>query len=143
VDILFVEDDPHDAELAKDALKGITNWVQVVRDGQAALDFLFCQGEFAQRQSNQRPQLVLLDLELPKIGGLEVLRRVKSDPRTATIPVVVLTGSDSDRDIRTSKRLGAAAYIVKPVEMGNLAHVTPILQFQWALVKPLLPTLGA
>jgi len=143
VDILFVEDDPHDAELAKDALKGITNWVQVVRDWQAALDFLFCQGEFAQRQSNQRPQLVLLDLELPKIGGLEVLRRVKSDPRTATIPVVVLTGSDSDRDIRTSKRLGAAAYIVKPVEMGNLAHVTPILQFQWALVKPLLPTLGA
>ena len=143
VDILFVEDNPQDAELAGEALKGITNWVQVVRDGQAALDFLFCQGEFAQRQSNQRPQLVLLDLELPKIGGLEVLRRVKSDPRTATIPVVVLTGSDSDRDIRTSKRLGAAAYIVKPVEMGNLAHVTPILQFQWALVKPLLPTLGA
>jgi CheY-like chemotaxis protein len=143
VDILFVEDDPRDAEMAKEALKHITNRVQVVGDGQAALDFLFCQGEFAQRQTNHRPQLVLLDLGLPKIDGLEVLRRVKSDPRTATIPVVVLTGSGRDRDIQTSKRLGAAAYIVKPVEMNNLAHVAPILRFQWALVKPLLPTLEA
>jgi CheY-like chemotaxis protein len=141
VDILFVEDNPHDAEMAMAALKGITNWVQVVRDGQAALDFLFCQGEFAHRQTNQRPQLVLLDLGLPKIDGLEVLRRVKSDQRTATIPVVVLTGSDCDRDIRTSKLLGAASYIVKPVEIGNLAHVTPMLRLQWALVKP-PPTLA-
>jgi len=143
VDILFVEDDPHDAEMATEALKGITNWVQVARDGQAALDFLFCQGEFVHRQINQRPQLVLLDLGLPKIDGLEVLQRVKSDPRTATIPVVVLTSSNRDRDVRTSMRLGAAAYIVKPVEMSNLAQVAPILRFQWALVKPLLPTLEA
>jgi CheY-like chemotaxis protein/DNA-binding XRE family transcriptional regulator len=142
VDILFAEDDPRDAELAIEALKGITNWVQVVHDGQAALDFLFCQGQFAHRQMNQRPQLVLLDLRLPKIDGLEVLRRVKSDPRTAAIPVVVLTGSERDRDIRTSKRLGAAAYIVKPVEMVNLTHVAPIVRFQWALVKP-LPALAA
>jgi two-component system, response regulator len=135
VDILFVEDDPHDAEVAKEALKGITNWVQVVRDGQAALDFLFCQGEFARRQINQHPQLVLLDLGLPKIDGLEVLRRIKSDPRTATIPVVVLTGSGHDRDIQTSKRLGATAYIVKPVDMINLSHLAPVLHFQWALLK--------
>jgi len=136
VDILFVEDDPRDVALAMEALKGITNWVQVVHDGHAALDFLFCQGKFARRQINQRPQLVLLDLGLPKIRGLEVLRRVKSDPRTSSIPVVVLTGSDSDRDIRTSKRLGAAAYIVKPVDMINLTQVVPILRLQWALVKP-------
>jgi CheY-like chemotaxis protein len=142
VDILLVEDDPRDAEMAMEALKGITNWVQLVEDGQAALDFLFCQGRFASRQSNQRPQLVLLDLRLPKIDGLEVLRRVKSDSRTATIPVVVLTASDRDRDIRTSKRLGAAAYITKPVGINNLATVTPTLRFQWALVKPPPPPIA-
>jgi CheY-like chemotaxis protein/DNA-binding XRE family transcriptional regulator len=136
VEILFVEDDPQDAEITMEALKGITNGVKVVRDGQAALDFLFCQGEFAGRQRSQRPQLILLDLCLPKIDGLEVLRRVKSVPETSSIPVVVLTGSDRDRDIQTSKRLGAAAYIAKPVDMGNLTHVTPILHYQWALVKP-------
>jgi CheY-like chemotaxis protein/DNA-binding XRE family transcriptional regulator len=136
VDILFVEDDPHDAEITMRALTGITNLVQVVCDGQAALDFLFCQGEFASRQPSHRPQLILLDLGLPKIDGLEVLRRVKSVPQTSSIPVVVLTGSDRDRDIQTSKRLGAAGYIAKPVDMLNLAHVTPILHFQWALLKP-------
>jgi CheY-like chemotaxis protein/DNA-binding XRE family transcriptional regulator len=136
VDILFVEDDPRDTEMAMAALKDITNLVQLVRDGQAALDFLFCQGEFAGRQPSQRPQLILLDLRLPKIDGLEVLRQIKSVPQTSSIPVVVLTGSGQDRDIQTSKRLGAAAYIVKPVDMGNLTHVTPILHFRWALVKP-------
>jgi CheY-like chemotaxis protein len=136
VDILLVEDDPHDAAMALESLTGITNWVQVVRDGQAALNFLFCQGEFAQRQPSQRPQLILLDLGLPKINGLEVLRRIKSDERAAMIPVVVLTGSDRGRDIQTSKRLGAAAYIVKPVGMINLTQVIPVLRLQWALVKP-------
>jgi CheY-like chemotaxis protein len=136
VDILFVEDDPRDAELTMEALKGITNLVQMVGDGQAALDFLFCQGEFVNRQPSQRPQLMLLDLRLPKVDGLEVLRRVKSVPETSSIPVVVLTGSDRDRDIQTSKKLGAAGYIAKPVGMGNLTHVTPILHYRWALLKP-------
>jgi CheY-like chemotaxis protein len=136
VEILFVEDDPRDAEITIKALKGITNRLQVVRDGQAALDFLFCEGEFASRQPSRRPQLILLDLRLPKIDGLEVLRRIKSVPETSSIPVVVLTGSDRDRDIQASKRLGAAGYIAKPVDMSNLTHVTPILRFQWALLKP-------
>jgi CheY-like chemotaxis protein len=136
VDILFVEDDLQDAEITMQALKGITNWVQVVYDGQAALDFLFCQGEFASRKPSQRPQLILLDLRLPKIDGLEVLRRIKAVPQTSSIPVVVLTGSERDRDIQTSKRLGAAGYIAKPVDMGNLTHVTPNLHYQWALLKP-------
>jgi CheY-like chemotaxis protein/DNA-binding Xre family transcriptional regulator len=136
VEILFVEDDAHDAAITMEALKGITNWVQVVRDGQAALDFLFFQGAFASRQPSQRPQLILLDLNLPKIDGLEVLRRVKSEPHTSSIPVVVLTDSDRDRDIQTSKRLGAAAYIAKPVGISKLTHLTPILHFQWALLKP-------
>jgi CheY-like chemotaxis protein/DNA-binding Xre family transcriptional regulator len=143
VDILLVEDDPRDAEMTMEALKGITNWVQAVEDGQAALDFLFCRGQFAYRQSNQRPQLVLLDLRLPKVDGLEVLRCIKFDPRTSSIPVVVLTGSDRERDLRTCKRLGAAAYIVKPVEISNLAHVTPTLHFQWALIKPPPPAMPA
>jgi CheY-like chemotaxis protein len=136
VDILLVEDDPQDVKMAMLALKGITNSVQVARDGHAALDFIFCQGEFANRQPSQRPQLILLDLGLPKMDGLEVLERVKSNPRTATIPVVVLTASDRDRDILTSKRLGAAAYIVKPLDMSSLTHITPSLRFQWVLVKP-------
>ncbi len=136
VEILFVEDDPQDAEITLEALKGISNGVHLARDGQAALDFLFCQGDFANRQPSHRPQLILLDLRLPKVDGLEVLRRVKSVPETSSIPVVVLTGSDRDRDIQTCKRLGAAGYIAKPVDMGNLTHVTPILHYQWALLKP-------
>ena len=139
VDILLVEDDARDAEMAAKALKVVGNFVQVVRDGQTALDFLFCQGEFANRKISQREQLVLLDLGLPRVGGLEVLQRIKSDQRTANIPVIVLTGSAHDRDIQMSKLLGAAAYIVKPVEMNNLAHVTSSLNFQWSLIRPEAP----
>ena len=137
VEILFVEDDPHDAEMSIEALKGISNRVQWVKDGQAALDFLFYTGEFAERTPSQRPQLILLDLDLPKIDGMEVLRRIKADERTMTIPIVVLTGSDRDRDIATSKRLGAEAYILKPLEMINFTQVIPMLRLQWAVVKPL------
>jgi CheY-like chemotaxis protein len=139
VDILFVENDSRDVEMTMAALKGITNLVQVVRDGQAALDYLFCQGEFSSRQLNHRPQLILLDLRLPKIDGLEVLRCVKAVPQTSSIPVVVLTGSDRDRDLQSCKRLGVAGYIVKPVDMSNLTNLTPILHFEWALLKPPLP----
>jgi CheY-like chemotaxis protein len=142
VDILFVEDDAWDAEMAKEALKNVTNRVELVRDGQAALDFLFCEGQFKERRQSQRPQLILLDLGLPKVSGLEVLRRVKANRHTAAIPVVVLTGSSRSRDIQTSKWLGAAAYIVKPVDMVNLTHVTPLLHLQWALLQP-APTVGA
>ena len=136
VDILFVEDDPNDIEIATKALKGISNRVHVVRDGREALDFLFCQGAYAERRHIQRPQLILLDLVLPKIDGLEVLRRVKADSHTASIPVVVLTSSDRDRDLQISKRLGAQAYIVKPVGLPNLTQVTPQLSLRWALLKP-------
>lgn len=136
VDILFVEDDPQDAELAMAALNGITNRVQLVSDGQAALDFLFCQGDYARRLPSERPQLILLDLELPRLSGLETLRRIKSDSRTSAIPVVVLTGSDRDHDIQASKQLGAEAYLAKPVDMLNLTRLAPNLHFQWALLKP-------
>jgi len=136
VDILFVEDNLADIELATEALKQISNRVQVVRDGAAALNFLFCTGEYEHRQIRERPQLILLDLGLPKIDGLEVLRRVKNDPRTAAIPVIVLTASAHDRDIQISQRLGAEAYLIKPVGLQNLSEVTPQLSLQWALLKP-------
>lgn len=137
VEILFVEDNPDDVRLTIHALKQakISNRIFVVRDGVEALNFLFCTGKYAQRQPNDRPQLILLDLALPKIHGLEVLRRLKADPRTRPIPVVVLTASQHDRDITASKRLGAGAYIVKPVGFQNLSEITPQLSFQWALLK--------
>ena len=137
VDILVVEDSAGDAELAIKALKEvrITNHIHVVRDGAAALDFLFCKGEYANRKRSDRPQLILLDLGLPKIDGFEVLRQIKADSRTRTIPVIVLTVSNRDRDVATSQRLGADAYIIKPVDFQNLSGVTPQLSLQWALLK--------
>jgi CheY-like chemotaxis protein len=136
VDILFVEDNPNDIEITTQALKGISNRIQVARDGQEALDYLFCAGLHADRRQNQRPQLILLDLALPKVGGLEILRRVKADSRTTAIPVVVLTSSDNDRDLQMSKRLGAKAYITKPVGVPNLTQVASQLSLRWALLKP-------
>jgi len=142
VDILFVEDNPADVELAREGLKPITNRIHVVRDGLGALHFLFGTGEYAQRKTRNRPQLILLDLGLPKVDGLEVLRRIKADPRTSNIPVIVLTASSRDRDLQMSKRLGAEAYIIKPVDLQNLSRVTPQLNLQWALLKPALPAQG-
>lgn len=143
VDILFVEDNPNDVQLTLAALKEakITNRIQVVRDGAAALDFLFCTGKYAHRQPENRPQVILLDLGLPKVSGLEVLRRVRADARTRAIPVVVLTASRHDRDVAASRQLGAEAYIVKPVDFQNLSEVTPRLSLCWALLKPLAGTL--
>jgi CheY-like chemotaxis protein/DNA-binding Xre family transcriptional regulator len=138
VDILYVEDEPNDVELTLRALEAarITNRVYVAADGAEALDFLFRAGKHAHRHPADRPQVILLDLNLPRINGLEVLRRVKADPRTCSIPVVVLTVSKSSGDILASKQLGAEAYIVKPVDFQNLSQVTPQLCFQWALLKP-------
>jgi CheY-like chemotaxis protein/DNA-binding XRE family transcriptional regulator len=137
VEILIVEDSVEDAELTIKALKDMrmTNRIRVVRDGAAALDFLFCKGEYANRKRHDRPHMILLDLGLPKIDGLEVLRQIKANPRTRTIPVVVLTVSNRDRDIAAAQRLGAEAYIVKPVDFQNLSGVTPQLSLQWALLK--------
>jgi CheY-like chemotaxis protein/DNA-binding XRE family transcriptional regulator len=135
VDILIVEDSPEDAELTIKALRDvrITNNIFVVRDGAAALDFLFGKGEYANRKRAERPQLILLDL--PKIDGLDVLRQIKGDSRTRTIPVIVLTVSNRDRDLIASQRVAADGYIVKPVDFQNLSGVTPQLSLQWALLK--------
>ena len=135
VDILIVEDSQADAELTIKALKNvrITNHIFVVRDGAAALDFLFCRGEFANRKRGSRPQVILLDLGLPKIDGIEVLRQIKADSRTRSIPVIAV--SSRDRDVTASQRLGADAYLVKPVDFQNLTGVTTQLSLQWALLK--------
>ena len=140
VDILIVEDDQGDLELTLHAFKQakITNPVQLVHDGAEALDFLFCRGRYAERNMELRPQLVLLDLHLLKISGLEVLRRITRDTRTRTIPVIVLTVSQRDRDIRECQRLGAETYIIKPVNFVNFSKVTPQLTLRWALLEPSL-----
>jgi CheY-like chemotaxis protein/DNA-binding XRE family transcriptional regulator len=140
VDILLVEDNDNDALLAIQALKRahLTNRIFVVRDGAAALDFLFCTGEFAYRRTNDHPQVILLDLNLPRIDGLEVLRRIKVDARTRHIPVVVLTASKVDDAIATCKRLGAETFIAKPVDFQNFSAMTLQLSLQWALLKPAL-----
>lgn len=137
IDILFVEDTADDVELALRALKraNIANRIHVVRDGAAALDFLFCTGEYSRRERGVHPRLVLLDVGLPKVDGIEVLRRIKSDPELRTIPVVMLTASDDYQDFASAKRLGADGYIVKPVGFQNLSEVTPALNLQWVLVQ--------
>ena len=138
VDILMVEDSLDDVELTVEAFNRarMTNSVQVVRDGKEALDYLFCSGDFAHRKMADQPHLVLLDLNLPRIGGMDVLRRIKGDDRTRLIPVVVLTASRDSRELALCRRLGAETFIVKPVDFQGLSQATPVLNLHWALLKP-------
>jgi len=135
-DILMVEDDQDDVELTLRAFKQarITNPVRVVHDGKEALDYLFCTGRYARRSPEGRPQLILLDLNLPKVSGLEVLRRVKADSRTATIPVVVLTTSRSVADTEECERLGVETYIVKPPDFEGFTAAVQELGMFWLLI---------
>ena len=125
VEILLVEDTPSDAEMTIRAIRknNIENTIVHVQDGKAALDFLFGEGEFTGRNINKRPKFILLDLKLPKMGGLEVLRQVKENDITKVIPVVILTSSKEDPDIERCYRLGANSYIVKPVVFDDFLKV--------------------
>ena len=138
VNILLVEDNPDDAELTLQAFKKsrFANRVQVVHDGEEALDFLFCRRAYAHRRTADNPDLILLDLNLPKLAGLEVLRRIKADRRTRTIPVAILTVSEMFSDMEECQQLGAETFIVKPVNFQRLSQVTPQLKLNWALFKP-------
>lgn len=138
LEILLVEDNPIDVELTKSAFEKaqITNPLHVVNDGEAALDFVFGKGARADRANARPPRLILLDLNLPKKGGLEVLQELKADPRTENIPVIVLTISDREEDISECRRLGAETYIVKPVSFQNFSKVTTVLNLSWMLVDP-------
>ncbi len=117
--ILLIEDNPDDETLTLHALKKyhITNEVVVVRDGAAALDFLFCTGAYADRDPTQMPELILLDLRLPKVDGVEVLRQIHTDERTSSLTVIVLTSSNADQDMIASFKYGAHAYVRKPVDL--------------------------
>ena len=134
--ILLVEDDPKDVEFTLAAFKAarLVNPVQVVSDGAAALEILTATDSRPKANDQLPPQLVLLDLHLPKLHGLEVLRRIRNDRRLKQMPVVVLTASRSDRDIQEAMRLGANAFLTKPVDFHRLADVTPKLSFRWALL---------
>lgn len=137
LDILLVEDNEADAELALRALKKgkIANTVYVVRDGAEALDFLFCEGEYRDRDHMLKPKVILLDLKLPKVDGLEVLRRIRGSELTRLIPVVILTSSREEVDIVESYRLGVNSYIVKPVDFANFIEAVRSLGFYWLLLN--------
>ncbi len=141
--ILLVEDNPRDVTLTLHALRqeNLANVIQVARDGEEALEFLFCRGEFAARSFEHPPRLVLLDLKLPKVDGLDVLRAVKGDPRTKAIPVVVLTASREEKDLVDSYKLGVNGYIQKPVEFDSFRLVVKQLGLYWLVVnEPPPPT---
>ena len=137
LEILLVEDNPNDAELAIRALKkrNLSNSLIHVQDGQAALDFLFCTGPYEGRDANHLPKVVLLDLKLPKVDGIEVLRRLRAEPRTRLLPVVVLTSSREERDVMETYELGANSFIVKPVDFENFSEAVSHLGMYWLLMN--------
>ena len=134
--ILIVEDDPNDVELTMTALEEyhLANEVVVTRDGQQALDYLHCRGEFSARP-RENPAVMLLDLKLPKVDGLEVLQQVKSDQNLKMIPVVVLTSSQEEKDMMRSYRLGVNAYVVKPVDFHEFVNAVKELGVFWAVIN--------
>jgi two-component system response regulator len=137
VDILLVEDNPQDAELTIRALKkrNLANSLFVVEDGVEALDFLFGRGKYTQREISHHPKVVLLDLKLPKLNGLEVLQVIKTDTRTRAIPVVMVTSSAEDPDIKAAYELEANSYVVKPVDFDAFLETMSHLGFYWLLVN--------
>jgi two-component system response regulator len=137
VEILIVEDNPRDAELTMRALRknNLANNVLIAEDGAEALDFFFCRGRFEKRSFTNPPKVVLLDLKLPKVSGLEVLRTVKSDKRTSHIPIVVVTSSREGPDMEEAYELGVNSYVVKPVDFDQFLNAMSSLGLYWLLVN--------
>ncbi len=137
VEILLVEDNQDDAELALHALRQgkLASRIHIARDGEEALDFLFCSGAFGQRSFDHPPKLILLDLKLPKVDGMEVLKRLKSDSRTRTIPVVILTSSKEERDLVNGYGLGANSYIQKPVDFDQFRETVKQVGLYWLVTN--------
>ncbi len=137
VEILLVEDNADDVELALHALRKekLANSVEVARDGEEALDFVFCRGRYATRNGANQPRLILLDLKLPKVDGLDVLRQLKGDARTQAIPVVILTSSREEKDLVNGYRLGVNAYIQKPVDFDQFRSVVKEIGLFWLVVN--------
>jgi two-component system response regulator len=139
--ILLVEDNADDIELTLRAFRTskLANEIVIARDGAEALDYLFGTGTHAGRDTSAMPQLVLLDLKLPKIDGLEVLRRIRADPRTSLIPVVVLTSSDEERDVVESYQIGANSYVRKPVDFAQFLDAARQLELYWLVLNQKVP----
>jgi two-component system response regulator len=137
VDLLLVEDNPQDAELTVRTLKkqNLANRLFTVEDGAEALDFVYCRGKYATRSAGQSPRVILLDLKLPKVSGLDVLRALKQDESTRSIPVVIVTSSREDPDIKAAYELGANSYVVKPVDFESFAEAVSRLGLYWLLVN--------
>lgn len=137
IEILLVEDNPADLKMTLHALRSgkVANHIQVARDGAEALEFIFCEGTFSARNINDGPKVILLDLKLPKVDGLEVLARVKGDPRTRHIPVVIMTSSNEQSDVARSYDLGVNSYIVKPVNFESFAKAVQELGMYWLLLN--------
>jgi CheY-like chemotaxis protein len=137
IEILLVEDNPNDVELTLRALRrhNIANHVLVVGDGAQALDYLFARGEYEGRDVNSPPKVVLLDLKLPKVDGFEVLAALRADPRTTTVPVVILTSSSEERDVARGYQGGANSYVVKPVDFEQFAQAVSDLGLYWLLLN--------
>jgi two-component system, response regulator len=139
VEILLVEDNPDDVELTLHALRKekLANNIHVARDGEEAMEFLFCSGSHAARSFERPPRLVLLDLKLPKVDGMEVLKRLKADPRTKAIPVVILTSSKEERDLINGYGLGANSYIQKPVDFEQFRDTIKNVGLYWLVINQL------
>src|SRR6266571_9339106 len=139
VEILLVEDNPNDVELTMRALgkQNLASKVFVVKDGAEALDFMFGTGAYESRKIQKRPKVILLDLKLPKVDGIEVLRQMKADERTKHIPVVMLTSSQEERDVTDTYNLGVNSYIVKPVDFSNFVHAVSELGVYWGILNKL------
>jgi len=137
LDILLVDDSQEDIDLTLHALQreNLANHIQVVRDGEEALDFIFCEGAFAKRSLDCLPRLILLDLKLPKVDGIEVLRRIKSNPHTKLVPIVILTSSKEERDLIKGYDLGANSYIQKPVDFDKFRETVKRIGLYWMLTN--------
>lgn len=145
IEILLVEDNPADLELTLHALRhnDLANRIEVARDGEEALDFLFCTGKHSARSPNQLPKLILLDLKLPKVDGIEVLRQLKANPKTKTIPVTVLTSSKEGSDLTQCYELGVNSYIQKPVDFDRFREVVKQFSLYWLVVNTPPPAMHA
>jgi two-component system response regulator len=137
VEILLVEDNPSDAKLTMRALQknNLCNNIVHLSDGAQALDFIFAQGQYAHRSIDNKPKIILLDLKMPKVDGLEVLKAIKQDDRTRNIPVIVMTSSKEDNDVRTAYDFGVNSYVVKPVGFDNFSKAVIDLGMYWMLVN--------
>ncbi|EKT85923.1 response regulator [Leptospira santarosai] len=137
ISILYAEDNPQDSELTLRSLKrhNLTNQVKLVRDGEEALEYLYATGRYENRDKTQLPSLILLDLKMPKVDGIEVLRRVRSEEFTKMLPVVILTSSAEEKDIVESYRLGVNSYVVKPLDFDKFSEVASEIGFYWILVN--------